>query len=142
MRGTRHPSSRKRAVLGVLAAVAAVAPLVAPAPAAADSGVVGGRTVNASDTPWVVALSSRDRFGGMRSGQFCGGVVIAPTKVATAAHCLREDVLGVRPEQLRDLKVVVGRSDLGGAAGTRWPSRACGSIPPTTPAPTPATPPC
>ncbi|MCP9962791.1 hypothetical protein LUX05_18100 [Streptomyces somaliensis] len=73
MRGRRHPSSRKRTVLGVLAAVAAVAPLAAPAPAVADGGVVGGRTVNAPDTPWVVALSSRDRFGRMRAGQFCGG---------------------------------------------------------------------
>ncbi|MDT9683779.1 serine protease [Streptomyces sp. TRM76323] len=117
MRGTRHPISRKRAALVALAAAAAVAPLVAPAPAAADSGVVGGRTANAPDTPWVVALSSRDRFGRMRSGQFCGGVAIAPTKVATAAHCLREDVLGVRPEELRDLKVIAGRSDLGGSGG-------------------------
>ncbi|MFJ8691851.1 serine protease [Streptomyces roseolilacinus] len=117
MRGTRHPISRKRAVLGVLAVVAAVAPLAAPAPAAADSGVVGGRTANAPDTPWVVALSSRDRFGRTRGGQFCGGVVIAPTKVATAAHCLREDVLGVRVEELQDLKVIAGRSDLGGSGG-------------------------
>ncbi|GGP98774.1 serine protease [Streptomyces roseolilacinus] len=117
MRGTRHPISRKRAVLGVLAAVAAVVPLAAPSPAAADSGVVGGRTANAPDTPWVVALSSRDRFGRTRAGQFCGGVVIAPTKVATAAHCLREDVLGVRVEELRDLKVIAGRSDLGGSGG-------------------------
>ncbi|NKY14446.1 S1 family peptidase [Streptomyces somaliensis] len=117
MRGRRHPSSRKRTVLGVLAAVAAVAPLAAPAPAVADGGVVGGRTVNAPDTPWVVALSSRDRFGRMRAGQFCGGVVIAPAKVATAAHCLREDVLGVRFEELRDLKVIAGRSDLGGSGG-------------------------
>lgn len=117
MRGRRHPSSTRRTALGVLAVVAAVAPLVAPVPAAADGGVVGGRTANAPDVPWVVALSSRDLFGGMRAGQFCGGVAIAPTKVATAAHCLREDVLGVGPEELRDLKVITGRSDLDGSGG-------------------------
>lgn len=121
MRDTRHPISRKRAALVALAAAAAVAPLVSPAPAAADSGVVGGRTANAPDTPWVVALSSVDRFGRMRAGQFCGGVVIAPTKVATAAHCLREDVLGVRAEELRDLKVIAGRSDLVGSGGHEIP---------------------
>ncbi|MFV2120176.1 S1 family serine peptidase [Streptomyces sp. Act-28] len=117
MRATRHPTSRKRTVLGALAVVAALAPLLAPAPAAADRGVVGGRTASASDAPWVVALSSRDRFGRTRAGQFCGGVAIAPTKVATAAHCLREDVLGVRVEELRDLKVIAGRGDLGASGG-------------------------
>ncbi|MEU3448289.1 serine protease [Streptomyces thermolilacinus] len=121
MRATRHPISRKRAALVALAAAAAVAPLVTPAPAAADSGVVGGRTTSAPDTPWVVALSSVDRFGRMRAGQFCGGAVIAPTKVATAAHCLREDVLGVRAEELRDLKVIAGRSDLVGSGGYEIP---------------------
>ncbi|CAL9551851.1 serine protease [Streptomyces sp. enrichment culture] len=121
MRATRHPISRKRAALVALAAAAAVAPLVTPAPAAADSGVVGGRKASAPDTPWVVALSSVDRFGRMRAGQFCGGAVIAPTKVATAAHCLREDVLGVRAEELRDLKVIAGRSDLVGSGGHEIP---------------------
>ncbi|MFJ9701067.1 S1 family serine peptidase [Streptomyces fradiae] len=121
MRVTRHPISRKRAVLVALAAAAALAPLVVPAPAAADGVVVGGRTTSAPDSPWVVALSSVDRFGRMRAGQFCGGVVIAPTKVATAAHCLREDVLGVRPQDLRDLKVIAGRSDLGGSGGHEIP---------------------
>ena len=32
--------------------------------------------VDAADSPWVVALASRDRFGATRSGQFCGGVLV------------------------------------------------------------------
>ncbi|CAM5486118.1 hypothetical protein SGLAM104S_01014 [Streptomyces glaucescens] len=81
------------------------------APAAAE-GIVGGFPVDVSQAPWTVALSSRDRFGGTRSGQFCGGVVVGPTTVLTAAHCLEEDVLGSPPHQVPDLKVIAGRTDL------------------------------
>lgn len=96
----------------VLAAVAAAIPLVSAAPVAADSIVVGGFPVDVSKAPWTVALSSRDRFGGTRAGQFCGGVVVGPSTVLTAAHCMGEDVLGAPPDQLHDLRVVAGRTDL------------------------------
>ncbi|MER6997424.1 serine protease [Streptomyces sp. NPDC000410] len=107
-----------RALAGALALVATgvLAPLAAPTPAAADV-IIGGRPVRSADAPWVVALSSRDRFGGMRAGQFCGGVVVAPTKVLTAAHCLGPDVLGTEVEEVRDLRVIAGRDDLRGAGG-------------------------
>ncbi|MFE7132011.1 S1 family peptidase [Streptomyces sp. NPDC057638] len=103
-----------RALIGVLSlvTVAAVAPLAAPRPAVADSVVVGGYPVTVADSPWVVALSSRDRFGGTRGGQFCGGVVVAPTKVMTAAHCLSRAVLGREVRDVPDLRVVVGRTEL------------------------------
>ncbi len=54
-----------RALTGVLAltAAAVVTPLAAPLPAAADSVVVGGQPAPVADSPWAVALSSRDRFG-------------------------------------------------------------------------------
>ncbi|MFD9716219.1 serine protease [Streptomyces sp. NPDC059076] len=110
-----------RALTGVLALIAAVAvaPLAAPVPALADSVVVGGFPVRVADSPWVVALASRDRFGGTRSGQFCGGVVVAPTKVMTAAHCLSRTVLG--EEEIPDLRVIVGRTELTGEAGQEIP---------------------
>ncbi|MFJ8309623.1 MULTISPECIES: S1 family peptidase [unclassified Streptomyces] len=104
-----------RAVTGV--AVLVVAALGTPPSATADSIVIGGQPVRIADSPWVVAISSRDRFGGTRAGQFCGGAVVSPTKVLTAAHCLRRDVLGVDVSRLRDLKVIADREDLRSVSG-------------------------
>jgi len=105
------------------AVAAAVIPLGPPAPAAADSIVVGGTPVAVADSPWVVALASRDRFGGIRAGQFCGGVAIAPTRVLTAAHCLREDVLGAEVAEVQDLRIIAGRDELSGPGGQEIPVR-------------------
>jgi secreted trypsin-like serine protease len=101
----------------VLAAVAAAIPLASAAPVAADSIVVGGFPVDVSESPWAVALASRDRFGGTRAGQFCGGVAVGRSTVLTAAHCLDEGVLGGPPDSVSDLKVVAGRTDLLSAQG-------------------------
>src|ERR1044071_5095189 len=90
----------------ILAAVSTAIPLATTSPATADSVVVGGFPVDVSQAPWTVALSSRDRFGGTRAGQFCGGVAIGRTTVLTAAHCMGEDVLGAPPNRARDLKVI------------------------------------
>lgn len=95
-----------------LAAGAAVLPLAAPWSAVADSVVIGGGPVQVSEHPWVVAIASRDRFGGTRSGQFCGGAVVSRTTVLTAAHCVDSGVLGVPLSEVRDLKVIAGRNDL------------------------------
>ncbi|MFI1421406.1 S1 family peptidase [Streptomyces sp. NPDC020731] len=95
-----------------LAAAATVIPLASAVPAAADSIVVGGFPVDVSEGPWTVALSSRDRFGGTRAGQFCGGVAVGRTTVLTAAHCMDEEVLGASPERVGDLRVITGRTEL------------------------------
>lgn len=95
-----------------LVTAVAVAPLYSPAPASADSVIVGGQPAEVADSPWMVAVASRDRFGGTRSGQFCGGVAVAPRTVLTAAHCMGRDVLGAPVEEVRDLEVVTGRGDL------------------------------
>ncbi|MEV7738253.1 serine protease [Streptomyces sp. NPDC088921] len=108
----RHLIARSLARPLILAAVAAAIPLASAAPVAADSIVVGGFPVDVSKAPWTVALSSRDRFGGTRAGQFCGGVAVGPTTVLTAAHCMGEDVLGAPPEQVNDFRVIAGRTDL------------------------------
>ncbi|WP_030982551.1 serine protease [Streptomyces sp. NRRL WC-3744] len=95
-----------------LAATVTAIPLVSAVPAVADSVVVGGFPIDVSQAPWTVALASRDRFGGMRAGQFCGAVAVGRTTVVTAAHCLSEEVLGAPPNRVRDLKVIAGRTDL------------------------------
>ncbi|MFI0742076.1 S1 family peptidase [Streptomyces sp. NPDC021100] len=93
--------------------------LAVPNPVAADERlVVGGQEVKTADAPWVVALASRERFGGTRSGQFCGGVVVGRSTVVTAAHCLTREVLGTEPSAASDLRVIVGRDDLKGKAGS------------------------
>ncbi|WP_395758538.1 serine protease [Streptomyces althioticus] len=95
-----------------LVAAGTVIPLASAAPVAADSIVVGGFPVDVSQSPYTVALSSRDRFGGTRAGQFCGGVAVGRTTVLTAAHCMDREVLGASPERVRDLKVIAGRTEL------------------------------
>ncbi|MFJ8253709.1 S1 family peptidase [Streptomyces sp. NPDC094466] len=119
------PRSVVRALTGVLAltAAAAVLPLASPSTAVADSIIVGGQPAPVADSPWVVALSSRDRFGGARSGQFCGGVAVAPTKILTAAHCLSDQALGGPAERVRDLLVIAGRERLSDSTGREIPVR-------------------
>ncbi|MEW2060215.1 serine protease [Streptomyces sp. NPDC007002] len=119
------PRPLARALTGALAltAAAAVLPLAAPFEAVAESVIVGGRPAPVADSPWVVALSSRDRFGGARSGQFCGGVAVAPTKILTAAHCLSDEALGGPATRVKDLLVIAGRERLSDAGGREIPVR-------------------
>ncbi|MEU1403787.1 serine protease [Streptomyces sp. NPDC005728] len=105
----------------VLAATLTGIPLMGAAPVAADTVVVGGFPIDVSQAPWTVALSSRDRFGGTRAGQFCGGVAVSRTTVLTAAHCMADEVLGAPPNRVRDLEVIAGRTDLLSGEGEEIP---------------------
>ncbi|MFF1558772.1 S1 family peptidase [Streptomyces sp. NPDC058279] len=102
--------------LTLAAGAAAAHPAQLPR-AAADGVVIGGQPVKVADSPWVVALASRDRFGGTRGGQFCGGVLVAPATVVTAAHCLGRQVLGGPVEAVPDLRVITGRTELRASDG-------------------------
>jgi trypsin len=73
-----------------------------------EGRVVGGQKATTSAEPWVVYLTDASGF------QFCGGTLVTPTKVVTAAHCTASS-----PD--RKTFVVVGRDDKQSKSGTSVP---------------------
>ncbi len=67
--------------------------------------IIGGEGTTIEENPFMVALTTPDGF------QFCGGSIVAPTKILTAAHCTE----GSAPA---DIQVVAGRTSLSGGGGT------------------------
>jgi hypothetical protein len=82
-------------VRALLAAVVASLALAAPA-AAQETDIVGGNPTTIAEWPWQVAIASPPAPG--QDGfdrQFCGGSLVAPTVVITAAHCVYNTVGGL-----------------------------------------------
>lgn len=58
--------------------------------------------------PWTVAVSLRGFSPS--DGQFCGGTLVAPNRVLTAAHCIEPN--GPRQATASSLEVVIGQTSL------------------------------
>ena len=142
-RGSLVPASLVAALLCLAAAgPAAAGPAFEPVgdPAPRDTGyegtdrIVGGAFTDAGRWPWQVALVADPRFGASdEGGQICGGTLIHPFIILTAAHCVFDtDFDFARPPNAEgpggdgtvrldpnDVDVLVGRTTLSLAGGTR-----------------------
>lgn len=74
-------------------------PVPLPGPSQPEPHVVGGSEAGTARFPWAVALVTT------AGAPYCGGTLVAPDRVVTAAHC----VAGTAPDELR---VVAGRTDM------------------------------
>ncbi|WP_326834324.1 serine protease [Amycolatopsis rhabdoformis] len=104
MPGPRNHGNRPRTasaalILGAaLLLTAGLTTVVTGSPAAATPAIVGGERASLADYPYAVYLE--DSAG----TQFCGGVIVGTSTVATAAHC-------AEAVSTKDIRVIAGRED-------------------------------
>jgi trypsin len=83
--------------------------------------IVGGGNASAGEYPWMAAIRTD------LNGQYCGGSLVAPAVVVTAAHCVQElieNTLALLPLEPVKVKVTLGRLTLNGTGGETIAARA------------------
>jgi secreted trypsin-like serine protease len=92
---------------GIAAALIALT-MAGTAVADPSAQVVGGTRASIKDNPFAVYLAPTADTRDPK----CTGVVVAPNKILTAAHCVDEGVTGPKPIPLNKRVVVAGRENV------------------------------
>jgi len=81
--------------------------------------IVGGAPTTIDQYPWQAALARNDAFypGDGYDRQFCGGSLVTPTIVVTAAHCVYDVPITPGFNAAANFEVFTGRTVLSSSAG-------------------------